>query len=197
MGTLIYGLGRARMIVGIDDVYLPANVGWLQWPGRSSLFSIPSPVLIAAAIGAGVFVFLRLTKAGRFVYAIGDNFHAARQGGIAVRHVLVVQYLTAGFLAYAAGLVMATSVSAMNTRIVNSNLIYDVILVVVLGGVGLSGGRGNVRNVVVGILLNGMIILDVPYTVQNLIKSLILLAAIVADSLVNPRDEQTAQQGDI
>jgi len=59
-----------------------------------------------------------------------------------------------------------------------------------------------VRNVVVGtalvgILLNGMTILNVGYTAQNLIKSVILLAAIVIDTIVNPRDEQTAQQGDI
>ena len=73
-----------------------------------------------------------------------------------------------------------------------------------LGGIGLSGGRGGVRNILVGtlligILLDGMTIIDVPYIEQNLIKSLILLAAIIIDSFLNPRDEQTAQQeqGDI
>ena len=90
----------------------------------------------------------------------------------------------------------------MNTRVVNSNMVYDVILVVVLGGVSLSGGRGSVRNVVVGtlligVLMNGMTIMDIQYTVQNVIKSLILLVAIIADSIINPRDEQTGQQGDI
>jgi ribose transport system permease protein len=119
-----------------------------------------------------------------------------------VRPVLVFQYLLAGLIAYIAGVITATSVAAMNTRIVTSNLVYDIILVVVLGGVGLSGGKGGVRNVVVGtlligILLNGMTIMDIQYTVQNLIKSSILLIAIIVDSVVNPRDEQTAQQGDI
>jgi ribose transport system permease protein len=104
-----------------------------------------------------------------------------------------------GFLA---GMVTAASVASMNTRIVNSTLIYDVILVVVLGGVGLSGGKGGIRNVIIGtlligILLNGMTILDVQYTVQNVIKSTILLVALVVDSILNPRDEQVAQQGDI
>ena len=61
----------------------------------------------------------------------------------------------------------------------NSTMVYDVILVVVLGGIGLSGGRGGVRNVLVGtlligILLNGMTIMDAPYILQNLIKGLIL-----------------------
>jgi ribose transport system permease protein len=77
-----------------------------------------------------------------------------------------------------------------------------VILVVVLGGIGLSGGRGGVPNVIVGTLLigtmlNGMTILNVSYSAQNLIKGVILLAAILADSFINPRNEETAQQGDI
>jgi len=73
---------------------------------------------------------------------------------------------------------------------------------VVTGGIGLSGGRGGVRNVIVGalligIMLNAMTILDIPNIYQNLIKSTILLVAIIIDSILNPRDEQTAQQGDI
>jgi ribose transport system permease protein len=100
-------------------------------------------------------------------------------------------------------MITATAVSSMNTAVVvNSSMIYDIILVVVLGGIGLSGGRGGVRNVIVGtlligILLNGMSIMNIQYTLLNVIRSLILLAAIVLDSLINPRDEQTAQQGDI
>jgi ribose transport system permease protein len=90
----------------------------------------------------------------------------------------------------------------MNTRVANSTLIYDVILVVVVGGIGLSGGKGGIRNVVIGtlligILLNAMTIMDLPFTLQNLIKSVILLVALLVDSIVNPRDEQTGQQGDI
>ncbi len=77
-----------------------------------------------------------------------------------------------------------------------------MILVVVLGGIGLSGGKGGIRNVIVGtlligVLLNGMTIMDIQYTVQNVIKGIILLTAIVIDTILNPRDEQTAQQGDI
>ena len=110
--------------------------------------------------------------------------------------------MLAALIAFTAGLVMAATVDSMNTRIVNSTLVYDVILVVVLGGIGLGGGKGGIRNVVVGtlligILLNGMTILNVPFLAQNIIKGVILLAAIVADTLLNPRDEQTSQQGDI
>ena len=54
-----------------------------------------------------------------------------------------------------------------------------------------------VGSLLIGVLVNGMTIMDIHYTIQNVIKSLILLFAIVADSIINPRDEQTGQQGDI
>ena len=96
----------------------------------------------------------------------------------------------------------AGSLLSINTRIVNSTLLYDIILVVVIGGIGLTGGKGGMRNVIVGalligIMLNAMTIIDISNIYQNLIKSTILLVAIIVDSLLNPRDEQTAQQGDI
>lgn len=202
MATFVYGFGRAHLIVGTDVVYMPKTMGWIVTLGQGKLFGVPMPIVVAAVMALIVFLFLKFTKIGNFVYAIGDNLAASRIGGIAVRPMLVLQYVLSGGIAFVAGIITATSVEAMNTRIVNSNMIYDVILVVVLGGVGLSGGRGNVRNVIVGtlligVLMNGMTIMDIQYTVQNVIKSLILLLAIVVDSIVNPRDEQTGQQGDI
>ena len=126
----------------------------------------------------------------------------ARTTGIPTRPVIVLQYVLAALIGVFAGIVMAASINSMPTRIYNSTLIYDVILVVVLGGIGLSGGRGDVLNVVIGTLLigtllNGMTILDVPYSAQNLVKGVILLVAILIDSFLNPRNEETAQQGDI
>jgi ribose transport system permease protein len=202
MATFTYGFGRAHLITGTDVVYMPPTIGWIVELGQGRLLGIPMPIIVAALVLLTVFMFLRFTKYGNFVYAVGDNLAAARGGGIPVRPILVLQYVLAGAIAFVAGIVTATSVQAMNTRVVNSNMIYDVILIVVFGGVGLSGGRGNVRNVMVGtlmigVLLNGMTIMNIQYTVQNVIKSLILLLAIIVDSIVNPRDEQTGQQGDI
>jgi ribose transport system permease protein len=81
-------------------------------------------------------------------------------------------------------------------------MIYDVILVVVLGGIALSGGKGGIRNVIVGALLvgtllNGMTIMDMQLTLQNLAKGVLLVVAIIIDAVLNPRDEQVTQQGDI
>ena len=133
---------------------------------------------------------------------MGDNPAAARASGIATRPLILLQYVLSAMIGYFAGLVTAISVASMNTRVVNSTLVYDVILVAVIGGISLSGGRGNIRNVIVGtmligILLNGMTMLNMPYTAQNIVKGGVLLIAIIVDSYFNPRDEQTSQQGDI
>jgi ribose transport system permease protein len=137
-----------------------------------------------------------------YLRALGDNPAAARITGMPTRPVVVLQCAVTAMIGFAAGIIMATSVASMNTRIALSTYVYDVILVVVLGGIGLSGGRGGIRNVIVGtlligVLLDGMTIMDIQYTLQNVIKSVVLLVAIVIDTIVNPRDEQTAQQGDI
>lgn len=202
MATFIYGFGRSHLITGTDVVYMPNDIGWIKAVGQGYFLGVPMPVIVVLGVALLIAAFLRYTKPGRFILAIGDNAAAARITAIPVRPALVLQYALSGAISYLAGIITATSVAAMNTRVVNSNMIYDVILVVVLGGVGLSGGRGTVRNVVVGtlligVLMNGMTIMDIQYTVQNVIKSLILLLAIIIDSILNPRDEQTGQQGDI
>ncbi len=203
MGLAIYGIGRA-FLFNNDVQNVPSGEDWFSFLGTGSLLGIPMPIIAFAALALAMWAVLRFTRFGRFVYATGDNLQAARIAGIPVRRLIVSQYILTSLIAYAAGVEMAAAVSNMSTRVYNSTMIYDVLLVVVLGGIGLSGGRGGVRNVLVGtlligILLDGMTILNVPYIQQNLIKSLILLAAIIIDSFLNPRDEQTAQQeqGDI
>ena len=114
---------------------------------------------------------------------------------------MIVCAMRSALIAFAAGILTASSLHSINVRVVIT-LLYDIILVVVIGGIGLNGGTGGMRNVIVGALLigimqNAMTIIDISNIYQNLIKSTILLIAIVVDGLLNPRDEQTAQQGDI
>jgi ribose transport system permease protein len=203
MGLVMYGSGRA-FLFQIDVQNSPAGVDWFDFLGQGAFLGLPMPIVAFAVLAALVALVLMRTRFGRFVYAAGDNALAARITGLPLRPLVVAQYVISALIAFLAGVVMAAAVSGMSTRVYNSTMIYDVLLVVVLGGISLSGGRGSVRNVLVGtllvgVLLNGMTILDITYTTQNLIKSLILLLAITVDSFINPRDEQTSQQsqGDI
>ena len=201
MGLVVYGFGHS-VLVNSDVIFLPGAERWFKAIGGGSLWGAPSPVLWLIAIAVLAFLFLRFTRPGRFIYGVGDNPMTARITGVPARATMMLQYLISSLIAFVAGIVTATLVNSMNTRVANSTLVYDVILVVAIGGVSLSGGKGGVRNVIVGTLLigtllNGMTIMDMPYTIQNIVKSVILLVAIVTDSLLNPRDEQTSQQGDI
>lgn len=200
-GLFLAGLGQVAFF-RLDVVQWSPALDDLSWVGRGTLLGVPMPVIMFGAVAACVSFFLRRTRLGTYIYAIGDNPFGARTTGIPTRPVIVLQYVLAALIGAFAGMVMAASVNSMPTRIYNSTLIYDVILVVVLGGIGLSGGRGGVINVVIGTLLigtllNGMTILDVSYSAQNLVKGVILLIAILIDSVLNPRNEETAQQGDI
>lgn len=200
-GLFLAGLGQVAFF-RFDVVQWSAPLDTLSWVGSSTMLGVPMSVIMFGLVAAFVSLFLRRTRLGTYIYAIGDNPFGARTTGIPTRPVIVLQYVLAALIGAFAGVVMAASVNSMPTRIYNSTLIYEVILVVVLGGIGLSGGRGGVLNVVIGTLLigtllNGMMILDVSYSTQNLVKGVILLIAILIDSFLNPRNEETAQQGDI
>jgi len=200
--SLFTTLASGLFLFRLDVVQWSEKLDPIAWIGRGTLFGVPMPIVMFALASLVVAFFLRRTRLGSYVYAIGDNPFGARTTGIPTRPVIVLQYLLAALIGAFAGLVLAASVNSMETRIYNSTLIYDVILVCVLGGIGLSGGRGGVLNAVIGTLLigtilNAMTILDVSYSGQNFIKGVILLVAILADSMINPRNEETAQQGDI
>lgn len=201
MTSVVYGFGRVALVEQ-DIIHLTDVMPALAWLGRGYVLFVPAPVIVFAAVALAVFLLLKFTRIGVFVRCIGDNTLRARIAGIPVRPLIVMQYMISAAIGFTAGVVMATLVGSMNTRVVVSTMVYDVVLVVVLGGIGLSGGRGGVRNVLVGTLLigtllNGMTILNVPFTIQNIVKGVVLLIAIAADSIINPRDEQTSQQGDI
>ena len=203
--TLASGLflaGFGQVLFTLEVVQWPAGLDPIAWFGRGTLAGLPMPVVMFGVAVALVALFLRRLRAGTFIYAIGDNPYAARATGLPTRPIVVLEYVLAALIGVFAGVVMSASVNSMPTRIYNSTMIYDVVLVIVLGGIGLSGGRGGVLNVVIGTLLigtmlNGMTIMDVSYSVQNIVKGVVLLAAILIDSILNPRNEETAQQGDI
>lgn len=204
--TLATGIGMAGLgqsgLMNFDLMTWPPRLDVIKWLGGTELAGIPTSIITFAIVALCVFVVLRKLKVGGFIYAVGDNPSGARTSGIPVRPIIVLQYVIAAIVAVVAGFVMAASTGLMDTRIFNLSLIYDIILVVVLGGVGLSGGRGGVSSVIVGTLfvatlINGMTIMNLPINVQNLIRGVVLLMAIAVDSIVNPRDEETAQQGDI
>ena len=198
--SFVFGFVRSQLI-STDAVPVP-NDHWVERIGSLRFADVPVEVFLFAALCFLAFAFLRYSKWGRYVYYAGDNPEGARNAGMPVRPMMMLRYVLSALISFIAGILTAASLHSINTRIVNSHLLYDIVLIAVIGGIGLSGGKGGVRNVLfgaalIGIMLNAMTIIDIPLLYQNLIKSAILLGAIIIDGIINPRDEQTAQQGDI
>ncbi len=198
-GFVIYGL--AFWFAPAWVVYAPKDEPGLMFLGAGRLFGIPVPILVFAAAAIAMQLFLSRTSIGRFIYAQGDNPEAARLSGVALRPLIILEYVIVALLAWLAGFVWVGTTGSMQMAITQGTMIFDVVLVVVIGGISLIGGRGSVFSVVVGCvligtLLNAFTIMDVNSEVQNIIKGVVLLAAIVLDNWLHPRDEETARQGD-
>ena len=199
-GLFIVGVTRA-LVVPHYQVYLSPGHDEFLLIGSNLVGGLPVPVLVFVVCAILVHLFLSRTVLGRFIYAHGDNALAARQSGIGTRALCMVEYALCAVIGYIGGIVMVASTALMHLQITESTMIFDVILVVVLGGVSLVGGRGNVLSVVsgtllIGVLLNAMTIMNLDTQIQDIIKGIVLLVAITLDSYVHPRDEETAKQGD-
>ena len=202
LATTLVVYGASYWIAPVYVVYAPQDANGLLFAGRGSLFGIPMPIIVFAAAALVMHGFLSRTSIGRFIYAQGDNPETARLSGIALRPLIVLEHVLVAAFAWLAGLVWIGQTGSMQTNIViTGTQIFDVILVVVLGGISLVGGRGGVFSVVVGcaligVLLNAFTIMDVNSEVQNIIRGAVLLIAIIVDNWLHPRDEETARQGD-
>lgn len=201
LATNMVIMGGGRTLLGASIVYVPEESEGFLFIGQGEFLGIPMPIVFFAIIALITHIFLSRTMHGHFVYAQGDNLETSRLTGIAVRPLTILQYVLCSSIAYFAGLIQAGSIAQVNIRF-DANLIFNVILVVVLGGVSLIGGRGSVKSVLVGALLigtllNGMILMDIQSDIQNIIRSFVLLFALLLDNRLHPRDEETARQGDI
>jgi hypothetical protein len=112
-------------MVPLYVVYMPASASSIAWIGGGFVLGVPTPILFFALVVLLSFAFLRFTKQGRFIYAIGDNFAAARISGAPVRPIIVLQNPLSATVAYLAGMITATVVASMNTAIATSSMIYD------------------------------------------------------------------------
>jgi ribose transport system permease protein len=164
-------------INNMGDEFLFLGTGY--WLG------IPMPVWISAALVAVFYVVLERTVFGRYLYATGDNERAARLCGVNVEGTRWLAYTLAGGLAGVAGILMA---ARLDSATPNAGFGYelDSIAAVVIGGTSLSGGRGSILGTVlgcliIGVLNNGLVLLEVSPFWQQVIKGLVILVAVAVD----------------
>ncbi len=149
------------------------------------------PVIIFLVVAVIFHVALRYTKYGKYTYAIGGNMQAARISGINVKKHLIIVYSIAGLLAGLAG-VVASARAATGQAGMGMSYELDAIAAAVIGGTSLAGGVGRITGTVIGALIlgtmaSGFTFLGVDAYVQDIIKGLIIVVAVVIDQYRNKR----------
>ncbi len=155
--------------------------------GTGVQLGIPMPVWISAALAGIFFVVVRKTRFGRYLYAVGGNERAALLTGLPVNRIKIVVYALGGLLAAVAGLIVTARLDSAQP---NAGLGYelDSIAAVVIGGTSLSGGRGSILGsvlgcLIIGVLNNGLFLLDVSPFWQQVVKGFVILVAVAIDKL--------------
>lgn len=181
--------GATYIMTGGLPVYgLPKSFNII---GQGYLGPIPVPViLMAVCIAVGWFILEKMAF-GRYIYGVGSNMEASRLSGIRVRQVMYGVYGMCGAFSALAGVVLLSRVNSGQPK-AGEGYEMDIITAVVLGGVSTSGGEGKIVNVLIGllligVLLNGMTIMNVSDYYQRVVKGVVLLLAISYDKLSQKR----------
>jgi len=168
---------KGHPITGLGDSFGFLGTGWF--------LGIPMPVWISGIIVLGAVILTSKTRFGRYVYAIGGNENAARLSGIPITKIKIWVYALASMLAAVGGLLVT---ARLDSATPNAGISYelDAIAAVVIGGTSLSGGRGTIWGTVlgamiIGVLNNGLVLLDVSPFWQQVIKGLVILLAVIID----------------
>ena len=153
--------------------------------GSGRLFAVPIPTIVMIVVYILAYVVLEHTRFGRYVYAVGGNKEAARLAGVSVNGVLMKVYILCGVLSSLSGILLA---SRMNSGQPNAGMMYelDVIAAVVVGGTSLFGGRGSIVGtflgaMLIGILRNGLNLMNVSSYVQMIVVGVVILLAVMLD----------------
>ncbi|MEF3089073.1 ABC transporter permease [Raoultella scottii] len=184
LGMLSVAQAFALILSGGVPIYdVPAV--YIDAVGYGTLLGIPVMVWIAVALTAAIGVLLKYTLFGRYVYAMGSNVSAASKSGINVRLNTVLVYMVSGFCA-GIGAIILTAWTSSAQPIAAANLTLQSLAAVVLGGVALTGGAGNLRQVITGVVVltllsNVMNMVGVSAYYQTLAVGVVIILAVVLD----------------
>jgi len=173
--TLIYTNGRP--ISGFDETFRFFGAGYL---GR-----IPIPVVIMFILLIVIYILLKKTPFGRYIYAIGGNETATKLSGINTDKIKIAVYALNGFLAAVSGIILTSRLNSAQPM-AGEGYELDAIAAVVLGGTSLSGGSGGVIGTIIGALIiavlnNGLNLLNVSSFYQLVAKGAVILLAVFLD----------------
>ena len=178
---------RNRLVFGLKLLVVPAIsivTVWIVNKDRGVPFAL---LLVVGALLVWTFVAKRTTF-GRHVYAVGGNAEAARRAGINVPRIKIVVFMIAGAMSGLGGVVLAARLNSVDLNAGGGTLLIDAIAAAVIGGTSLFGGRGEIRNALIGAAIistvsNGMFILGYSTGTIFIVTGAILLLAVTFDTI--------------
>jgi ribose transport system permease protein len=173
--TMLWTGGFPITGLGADMAYI--GTGWF--------LGIPMPVWISAVVVVIAVVVTRKTRLGRHIYAVGGNEKAAELSGLKISRIKLIVYSISGALAAIGGIIVASRLDSAQPNAGNG-FELDSIAAVVIGGTSLTGGKGTIMGTVqgaliIGILNNGLVLLNVSPFWQQVIKGFVILLAVVIE----------------
>lgn len=180
-----YGMNEEPQIIFVARTFVVAAALVFVTYKLAQFRGLPN-VLLTMGVLTVIYTFLtESTVIGRRIYALGGNVKAAKLSGIKTERLTFLAFMNMGFLAAAAGLVFAARLNTATPK-AGFALELDVIAAVFIGGASMSGGVGTIIGAVVGaflmgVLNNGMSIMGIGIDFQQMIKGLVLLAAVIFD----------------
>jgi len=177
--ALIYSNGRP--ISGLTDEF--------NYIGQGSVLGIPIPIIVLAVVAIAAHLMLHNTRFGRHVYALGGNEQAARVSGLNLTRIKILIYVFAGALAGLGGLVLSARIGSGQPTL-GQGAELDAIAAAVIGGTSFAGGIGTIWGTLVGALIigvinNGLDLLNVSPFSQQVVKGVIIVIAIIIDERKN------------
>lgn len=173
--ALLYAQGRPISTLTPEYNYI----------GQGVLFGVPFPVIILIVMALISRILLKHTKFGKYTYAIGGNENAAVVSGVNIDKYKILIYTYAGMLSGLAGVVLSSRISSGQPGLGQSYEL-DAIASAVIGGTSLSGGIGTIPGTIVGALIigvmnNGLTLLNVQAYTQLIVKGVIIVGAVILD----------------
>ncbi len=173
--TLVYTDGRP--ITGLPDDFV--------WLGAGEIGRIPVPVVLMVVVFVVGVLILKQSVMGRYVYAIGGNEEAARLSGVNVAFYKTLVYVISGMLAATSAVILTARLNSAQPT-AGSAFELDAIAAVVLGGTTLAGREGSLGGTIlgafiIGVLNNGLNLLDVSSFYQQVVKGIVILLAVLLD----------------
>lgn len=191
LGILSVARGAALTIA--DGQTITGYSTGFRWIGSGTIGNtgIPVQIIFMLMLYAIMHYILKYRKFGRYIYSIGGNEEATRLSGINVRKYKTLAYTICGIMSALAGIVLVSKLNSAQP-VAGEGYELDAIASSVIGGASLLGGSGSVWGtllgaIIMGVIRNGLVLLNVSTNLQRLVIGVIILAAVLLDSFRNKK----------